>query len=66
MRTQNQIALSTIRLINAAIKQFEIDEQTEANDAKILNILGKMIKQRKDSVNIYQRRPHGPSRQRKS
>lgn len=53
MRAKDQIALSTIRLINAAIKQFEVDERIEAYDAKIIAILGKMIKQRKDSANIY-------------
>lgn len=53
MRAKDQIALSTIRLINAAIKQFEVDERIEADDAKIIAILGKMIKQRKDSANIY-------------
>ncbi|MGN6975595.1 GatB/YqeY domain-containing protein, partial [Neisseria sp. P0006.S006] len=46
-------SLSTIRLINAAIKQFEVDERTEADDAKVISILTKMVKQRKDSAKIY-------------
>ena len=50
MRAKDQAALSTIRLANAAIKQFEVDERA---DAKIIAILSKMIKQRKDSAKIY-------------
>ena len=53
MRAKDQVSLSTIRLINAAIKQFEVDERTEADDAKVISILTKMVKQRKDSANIY-------------
>ena len=53
MRAKDQLSLGTIRLINAAIKQFEVDERTEADDAKITAILTKMVKQRKDSANIY-------------
>ena len=53
MRAKDQLSLSTIRLINAAIKQFEVDERTEADDAKVVSILTKMVKQRKDSAKIY-------------
>ena len=53
MRAKDQVSLSTIRLINAAIKQFEVDERTEADDAKVISILTKMVKQRKDSAKIY-------------
>ena len=53
MRAKDQVSLGTIRLINAAIKQFEVDERTEADDAKITAILTKMVKQRKDSAKIY-------------
>ena len=53
MRAKNQVSLSTIRLINAAIKQFEVDERIEADDAKVISILTKMVKQRKDSAKIY-------------
>ncbi|MEZ7771067.1 GatB/YqeY domain-containing protein [Neisseria sp. 27098_8_112] len=53
MRAKDQLSLSTIRLINAAIKQFEVDERTEADDAKVISILTKMVKQRKDSAKIY-------------
>lgn len=53
MRQKDSTALSTIRMVNAAIKQFEVDGRTEADDAKIAAIIGKMIKQRKDSAKIY-------------
>ena len=53
LRAKDQVSLSTIRLINAAIKQFEVDERTEADDAKVISILTKMVKQRKDSAKIY-------------
>ncbi|MDO4696014.1 MAG: GatB/YqeY domain-containing protein [Neisseria sp.] len=53
MRNKDHVLLSTIRLANAAVKQFEIDERCEADDAKITAILSKMIKQRKDSAKIY-------------
>ena len=53
MRAKDQVSLSTIRLINAAIRQFEVDERTEADDAKVISILTKMVKQRKDSAKIY-------------
>ena len=53
MRAKDQVSLSTIRLINAAIKQFEVDERAEADDAKVVSILTKMVKQRKDSAKIY-------------
>ncbi|MDO1510368.1 MULTISPECIES: GatB/YqeY domain-containing protein [unclassified Neisseria] len=53
MRNKDSITLSTVRLINAAIKQYEVDERSEADDAKITAILTKMVKQRKDSAKIY-------------
>lgn len=53
MRAKDQVSLGTIRLINAAVKQFEVDERIEADDAKITAILTKMVKQRKDSAKIY-------------
>ena len=52
MKAKDSATLSTIRLVNAAIKQFEVDERTEADDAKVQAIIGKMIKQRKDSAKI--------------
>lgn len=53
MRAKDSVSLSTIRLVNAAIKQFEVDERAEADDTKVTAIITKMIKQRKDSAKIY-------------
>ena len=46
--------LGVIRLINAAIKQREVDERIEITDAVVLAVLEKMLKQRKDSVSQYE------------
>ena len=53
MRAEDSISLSTIRLVIAAVKQFEIDERVDADDAKVISIITKMVKQRKDSAQIY-------------
>ncbi|WMJ67593.1 GatB/YqeY domain-containing protein [Stenotrophomonas sp. 24(2023)] len=46
--------LGVIRLINAAIKQKEVDERIELDDAAVIAVLDKMVKQRKDSVSQYE------------
>jgi hypothetical protein len=46
--------LGVIRLINAAIKQREVDERIELDDAQVLAALDKMVKQRRDSVSQYE------------
>jgi uncharacterized protein YqeY len=46
--------LGVIRLINAAIKQREVDERIELDDAQVLAALEKMLKQRRDSVSQYE------------
>lgn len=46
--------LGVIRLINAAIKQREVDERIQLDDAQVLAVLEKMLKQRRDSVNQYE------------
>lgn len=53
MRSHDAARLSTIRLLLAAIKQREIDEQIEAGDEDVLAVIGKMVKQRRDSVEQY-------------
>jgi len=50
MRAKDSARLSTVRLALAAIKQREVDERKELADAEVLAVLGKMIKQRRDSV----------------
>ena len=47
-------SLGVIRLVNAAIKQREVDERIELDDAAVLAVLDKMVKQRKDSVTQYE------------
>ncbi len=53
MRAQEKILLGTIRLLLAGIKQREVDERIMLSDADILDVITKMIKQRKDSVTQY-------------
>lgn len=53
MRSHDAARLSTIRLLLAAIKQREIDEQIEATDENVLAVIAKMVKQRRDSVEQY-------------
>ncbi|HYG08066.1 MAG TPA: GatB/YqeY domain-containing protein [Stenotrophomonas sp.] len=54
MKAGDKHSLGVIRLINAAIKQKEVDERVELDDAAVLAVLDKMVKQRKDSVNQYE------------
>jgi len=46
--------LGVIRLINAAIKQREVDERIELDDTQVLAVLDKMLKQRRDSLSQYE------------
>lgn len=54
MRAKDQSRLGTIRLIQAAIKQQEIDDQVVLTDEQILTMLDKMIRQRKESIKQFQ------------
>ena len=54
MRAKEAGKLGTIRLITAAIKQKEVDERIELDDAQVQAIIEKMIKQRKDSISQFQ------------
>ena len=53
MKAGDKERLGVIRLINAAIKQKEVDERNELDDAQVLAVLDKMVKQRRDSVSQY-------------
>jgi len=53
MKAGEKDRLGVIRLINAAIKQKEVDERIELDDAQVLAVLEKMVKQRKDSISQY-------------
>jgi len=50
MRAKDKNLLTTLRLITAAIKQIEVDERIDVGDDRLLVILDKMTKQRKESI----------------
>ena len=54
MKSGDKHSLGVIRLVNAAIKQKEVDERIELDDTAVIAVLDKMVKQRKDSVTQYQ------------
>ncbi|MGD8484293.1 MAG: GatB/YqeY domain-containing protein [Thioalkalispiraceae bacterium] len=55
MREKDKARLATLRLITAALKQKEVDERTELNDEQVVAILEKMLKQRKDSIEQFEK-----------
>ncbi len=54
MRAKDSARLGAVRLLLAAIKQKEVDERVELDDAAVIAIVEKLLKQRKDSANQYQ------------
>ena len=54
MRAKDSERLGTIRLLQSAMKQKEVDERVELDDAAIVAIVDKMIKQRKDSIAAFE------------
>ena len=54
MKGGDKASLGVIRLVNAAIKQREVDERVELDDAQVLAVMEKMVKQRKDSVSQFE------------
>jgi len=55
MKAGEKDRLRAVRLILAAIKQIEVDTRTELDDATVLSVLDKMVKQRRDSVEQFQK-----------
>jgi len=55
MRAKEAARLSTVRLLLAAIKQREVDERIELDDAAVLSVIDKMIKQRRESIAQYEK-----------
>ena len=55
MRAKDKPRLATLRLITAAIKQKEVDERTEVDDAQVLTLLDKMCKQRRESISQFEK-----------
>ena len=55
MRAREQEKLGAIRLLLAAVKQREVDERITLDDAGVIAVVEKMIKQRKDSISQYEK-----------
>ena len=55
MKAGDKDRLKVVRLIRAAIKQIEVDQRIELDDAAVLTVLDKMVKQRRDSVEQFQK-----------
>ncbi|STX28007.1 Transamidase GatB domain protein [Legionella beliardensis] len=54
MRAKDQKRVGTLRLVTAAIKQVEVDERITVADERMLVILDKLVKQRKESISQFQ------------
>lgn len=54
MRAKDKVRLGAIRLIQADIKRIEVDERIEVDDERVLVVLDKMLKQRRDSIAQYE------------
>ena len=54
MRASDKERLSTIRMVQAAIKQREVDERIALDDAQVLAVLEKMVKQRRESIAAFE------------
>lgn len=55
MKAKESFKLATLRLLSAAMKQKEVDERVELDDAAVLAIIEKLIKQRKDSISQFEK-----------
>jgi len=55
MRSKDKERLGTLRLLTAAIKQIEVDQRIELNDEQVIAVIEKMLKQRKDSIEQYEK-----------
>jgi len=54
MKARETARLGAIRLLLAAVKQKEVDERIELDDAAVLSVIDKMLKQRRDSITQYE------------
>ena len=54
MRAKDSARLGAIRLLQAAIKQREVDERIELDDTQVIAVIEKMLKQRRDSISQYE------------
>ena len=53
MRAKDAARLGTIRLLLAAVKQREVDERIVLDDAQVVGVIDKLVKQRKDSITAF-------------
>ncbi|EAI5338539.1 GatB/YqeY domain-containing protein [Campylobacter coli] len=53
MRQKDDFKRDTLRTLNAAFKQVEVDERIELSDERILKIIASEIKKRKDAIELY-------------
>ena len=53
MKAKDKQALKAIRMILGAIKQKEVDDRIELDDAQVMTVIQKMVKQRKDSISQF-------------
>jgi uncharacterized protein YqeY len=54
MRAKDAERLAAIRMLTAAIKQKEVDERVELDDAAVVAVIDKLVKQRKDSITAFE------------
>ena len=54
MRAKDMVTVTVLRGLQAAIKQIEIDERIELDESRVLTVIEKQIKQRKESIKAYE------------
>ncbi|KDR95077.1 hypothetical protein SAMN02745945_00555 [Peptoclostridium litorale DSM 5388] len=55
MKEKNTVKKSVITLIRSAVKQYEVDNRVEADDEKVIELISKQLKQRKDSLEEFEK-----------
>ena len=54
MRARAKERLGAIRLILSELKKIEVDERIDIDDTRVISVLDKMVKQRRESIKLYQ------------
>ncbi len=55
MKSKEKVKKNVVTMVRAAIKQREVDERIELDDAEIIDIIAKQVKQKKDSIEEFQK-----------
>ncbi len=55
MKSKNKVNKDVITMVRAAVKQREVDDRKELNDADVIDIIAKQIKQKKDSIPDFEK-----------